>query len=86
MGNHERRHTCGGADQRVVGVLDPWQVGGPGGGEVRSNTTEGGLQILIGLLHLAVTLRVVAGRETEWGPQGLTERLPDLGGELGVSV
>lgn len=79
LGDHERRHTCGGADRGVVSVLKPGEVGGPGGRETSCHTLQGRLQVLIGTLRLAVSLRVITRRQTGQGPQCLAKRLPYLG-------
>lgn len=77
--HHEGRHTCDRADQRVVGILHPWQMGGPGGKEMENHTTQGGFQVLICLFHLAISLGVITRRKAGSGSQGLTERFPHLG-------
>lgn len=59
---------------RVVGILHPQQVGGPGDREMGSHTMQGKFQILIGPFHLAI-LRVVTRGEAECASQGLTECL-----------
>ena len=57
--SHERRHTCGGANQGVVGILNPGEVGGPGNRVIRGDATKSSLQVLICPLRLAVGLWVV---------------------------
>ena len=50
------------------------------------DATECRLHLLIGSLGLSVGLGVKSGGVAGWGIKNLTERTPNLGGELGGSV
>lgn len=67
--NHEGRHTCGRANQGVVGVFHPGKVGGPGGQVASGDALKSYLDVLVGPVHLAVSLGVIFRGEARRCPQ-----------------
>ncbi len=65
------RQTCGSCGKRVVGVLHPWKLRCPGSRVGGSQTTQGGLQFLVGSLRLAVSLRMEPRGQANGGPRWL---------------
>ena len=69
-----------------MGLFDPGELGVPGGGTGVGDASKFCLHLLIGTLGLSVGLGVKSGGEAGCGTKSLTERTPNLGGELGTSV
>ena len=69
-----------------MGILNPDQVFAPCRGILVHHTSEAGFQLLIEAFGLAVSFRVVPGRQACFGSDESAEFSPKSGHELGPLV